>query len=203
MPVTTSNAGAPVFVDPSGRRRRLVRRLGMTVVALLLGYAALLVVLTVNGVHVSAPGLPLLEKPLHVSAPATQHQGAHVDGDSDRFTSGPATAPASTTPPSGSASVGGASHVPSAPPGAVPTRHASSGPARTPSAAATPAGPTSSAPVPATPTRTAQPTPSAAATPAHGNSTSAPGATKRPTPSSRPTSTGAGTIHNPHATATP
>ncbi|QGN31880.1 hypothetical protein [Microlunatus sp. Gsoil 973] len=59
---------SPVFVDRSGRRRRLVKRIGIGVTILGVAYGAVLVSLSTLGVHIDAPGLPLVEQHSPVSA---------------------------------------------------------------------------------------------------------------------------------------
>lgn len=58
----------PVFVDPSGRRRRLITRMGIGISLLGAAYGMALLVLTLVGVHVQAPGLPFLEHLPRVSS---------------------------------------------------------------------------------------------------------------------------------------
>lgn len=82
MRPTSGSAGAvsdPVFVDRSGRRGRLVKRAGVLVSLLGLAYGVALVSLALVGVHISAPGLPLLESSVRTvngNRPAEPHRGA-------------------------------------------------------------------------------------------------------------------------------
>lgn len=82
MRPTSGSAGAvsdPVFVDRSGRRGRLVKRAGVLVSLLGLAYGVALVSLALVGVHISAPGLPLLESSVGTvngNRPADPHRAA-------------------------------------------------------------------------------------------------------------------------------
>lgn len=133
----------PVFVDPSGRRQRRVRRLGRLLAIPAAGYAALLLSTALGGPSVDSPYLPLPEAGTHRADPpaagggrtpaaATKHgvpgtgapvarpatDGAAPSGVSPRPTTPPATPPGASTPASASPT-GAASPGPSA--SAVPT----------------------------------------------------------------------------------
>lgn len=153
----------PVFVDPSGRRSRRVRRAAWLLIALGCLYAVLLVIFALTGVRVDAPGLPLVEKIPHIfadspKAPSGPQPGSRVN---------PLVA---TVAPSGSPS---------------PSAHASS--SGSPSAQATASASVSASAHPhATGSPTAKPARSPTAKPTHtpssgqSRSASAPGASHRP-----------------------
>lgn len=56
------SSSRPIFVDRSGRRQRLVRRIGIGVALLAVAYGMILIPLSLVGVHINAPGLPLVEQ---------------------------------------------------------------------------------------------------------------------------------------------
>ncbi|NUP44747.1 MAG: hypothetical protein HOY76_48900, partial [Streptomyces sp.] len=65
-------AARPVFLDPSGRRQRRIRRFGRLLVIPAAGYAALLISTALGGPSVDSPYLPLPAGGDHASArPAT------------------------------------------------------------------------------------------------------------------------------------
>lgn len=66
-----ATAARPVFVDPSGRRQRRVRRLGWLLVIPAAGYAALLLSAAIGGPSVDSPYLPLPAAGNHVRGSAT------------------------------------------------------------------------------------------------------------------------------------
>ncbi|MEU2625468.1 hypothetical protein [Kitasatospora sp. NPDC007106] len=66
--VTAPRPDAPVFVDGSGRRRRLVRRAGWLLTVPAVGYLGLLASSLVGGPVLDAPFLPAL--PAHTATPA-------------------------------------------------------------------------------------------------------------------------------------
>lgn len=204
---------APVFVDASGRRRRLVGRLAAGFALLGLGYAATLVLLALAGVHISAPGLPLVEH-----APRL----ARVPAEGPTSAAGP-TATRTTPRPSPSRVVALARRVPA--PVAASATDASltdaSPTVRTPSSDAVSQTAThttpqsapvsaSASPAAASPTAAASPSATAPATASptavssgaiHGKSATAPGASNRPTASAKGKSTSAPgqTHHSPHS----
>jgi hypothetical protein len=59
----------PVFVDASGRRLRLVKRIGLGALGLVAGYVVLLLVAFIGGSNIAAPYLPLPPAP---AAPAAR-----------------------------------------------------------------------------------------------------------------------------------
>jgi hypothetical protein len=81
----------PVFVDPSGRRRRLAVAVGAAIAVALLGGLSLLVAVFSNGVPVSVPQWP---------ASGPRHGGAQVVAPpgSPRVVTSGRTEPAGTTP---------------------------------------------------------------------------------------------------------
>lgn len=157
--------GAPVFVDASGHRLRVVRIAAAVAVALALGYGALLVSAVVGGPTIDAPFLP---------------QPPAAAGQPPATTSTPTptpTTPAGTTP---SLAPGVRTVSVEAPaPASSTAPDPASGPASTPAPAA------SATPAPAS-TPSPQPTDPGKSTDVHGSSTSAPGQTRKPTPPARP-----------------
>ncbi|WP_055591395.1 hypothetical protein [Peterkaempfera griseoplana] len=146
----------PVFVDASGRRRRLVRRLGVLLAVMGAGYVALLVSTVLGGPTVRTPLLPA-SQPAHHRAPVGAVPSAH---------------PAAGT------------HRPAAGDGASRTPVSALRPAVRPHAPATAATPSAGATTRAAGTAPAAvPTAPAAIATAkgRGNSTAAPGASHRPT----------------------
>ncbi|WP_028048182.1 hypothetical protein [Cellulomonas sp. URHD0024] len=137
-----SGASRAVFVDPSGRRGRTVRRIMWTLGALAAAYAVLVVaalVIPVGMNRLAVPGLgPLLPGP---AAPAL---GGPAGGDEGSLV--PASPPPTVTPsPSASvparAPAGTARTVvgtPAPPPPAIPAADAATAPAPTPVQASTP-----------------------------------------------------------------
>jgi hypothetical protein len=69
-------AARPVFVDPSGRRQRRVRRLGWLLVIPAAGYAALLLSAAIGGPSVHSPYLPLPAAGEHGAGSATARPSA-------------------------------------------------------------------------------------------------------------------------------
>lgn len=171
MEASTDLTAGPVFVDGSGRRRRLVKRLGVTVAVLGVAYGALLVVLAVVGVRIDAPGLPLIEHaPKTVARPPANPQGVP----------GSTTDALVPTPPTPNRAV---PHKAGAP-RAVATAAAMPNPAAPARAQSTPAAQAAGA----SPSAHASPT-ATASTKARGKSASAPGATHRATPTKGKSST--------------
>lgn len=134
----------PIFVDPSGRRRRRVKRAAWLIVALGAAYCLLLVFFALAGVHVSAPGLPLVEQIPHVfggggTAPAPS-QSASTPSSSYPQASG--SAASGVLSPSGSPSL--SALIPTAPasasarPSVAPTSRPTGSPTAKPTVAPTP-----------------------------------------------------------------
>ncbi|MFJ1702624.1 hypothetical protein [Kitasatospora sp. NPDC088346] len=141
---------SPVFVDSSGRRQRLVRRLGRLLVIPAAGYVVLLVSTLLGGPTVHSPLLPAAQAPQPVPAPSAAPQSpgptAEVSGT-----------PAPRRTPVPAANGGGASVR----------------------ATASRGGPSDASPVPSgSATTSADPSPSA--DPGHGRSSSAPGKSGKP-----------------------
>ncbi|MEV8093639.1 hypothetical protein [Kitasatospora sp. NPDC085879] len=88
--VTAPPTGAPVFVDASGRRRRLVRRAGWLLTVPAAGYLGLLASSLVGGPTLDAPFLPAL--PAHTADPAATAPAAPPAA----ATAAPAVRPAGT-----------------------------------------------------------------------------------------------------------
>jgi hypothetical protein len=114
------SAARPVFVDPSGRRQRRVRRLGRLLVIPAAGYVALLLSAAFGGPSVESPYLPLPAAGGH--GPGTATTGPAAPGATGRApTAGhrsgtPATgAPAAHVTTGGTPTTGGSSPSPSAP----------------------------------------------------------------------------------------
>ena len=167
----------PVFVDESGRRRRLVVRVGIAIVVAALLYALTMIVLAFLGVRVDAPGFPALEKVPHLigrSAPGDSDHSPAPTSPSPTASAPAATRPVTTTTsvapaPQASASAHPHAAAPTGRPGAtVPGVVA----VPTPAAAPTPA---------AVPTHGSRPT-AAPSLPATSHKSTAPGATQRATP---------------------
>ena len=75
-------AARPVFLDPSGRRQRRVRRLGRLLVIPAAGYVALLLSAAFGGPSVDSPYLPLPAAGDHTAGTATS--GSAVPGAAGR-----------------------------------------------------------------------------------------------------------------------
>jgi hypothetical protein len=163
----------PIFVDASGRRRKLARRASLAAVAVLAGYVGMLAVsfaggpippnalLPVPGIPSGKPQLPASSAPAGTASASASAKSSTAAGRPAAGASDHRTGARSTTP------------------GGAPGQSVSSGPASTMSASS------ASSPVPPTPTGT-----SVATTPTagHGNP-SAPGRTRRTDKSPSPTST--------------
>lgn len=184
-PADVGATAGPVFVDRSGRRRRAVKRLGVAVVSLGVAYGATLVLLATTGIHIDAPGLPLIEQPLQRATPTHARSAREV---TPRAASKPpptalaAPTTARTTPP-----IPVAAPSPAAPatPASPATTQASPVSIASAGASATGAGALA-------PGATSSPTPSAAPS-TGGKSASAPGATRRPSPRAETTTGGKAT----------
>ncbi|WP_377270598.1 hypothetical protein [Peterkaempfera sp. SMS 1(5)a] len=148
----------PVFVDASGRRGRLVRRLGGLLAVLGAGYLALLLSTVLGGPTLQVPLLPA-SQPSHHPAPV---------GAVPSLRPAPGTHP----PANGDGTPGRAGA------GVTPA-----GRPQAPAAAASPSAATPAATVGSTTAPASAPTASAAPSTAkgHGNSGAAPGASHRPT----------------------
>ncbi|WP_371501150.1 hypothetical protein OG871_30170 [Kitasatospora sp. NBC_00374] len=142
---------SPVFVDSSGRRQRLVRRLGRLLVIPAAGYVVLLVSTLLGGPTVHSPLLPAAQAPHPVPAPPAAPQSAGPTAE----VSG---TPAPPRTPAPAANGGGASVR------ATASRGGTSDASPVPSASAT---------------TSAEPSPSADPG-GHGRSSSAPGKTGKP-----------------------
>lgn len=140
-----ATAARPVFVDPSGRRQRRVRRLGRLLVIPAAGYVALLLSAALGGPSVDSPYLPLPAGGAHGAGGATPRSTA--PGIAGRT---PSTASKGDAPGSGS-----------------PTARATAGSAP----AATGPSPRPSAPGKATASAAANPSATAVPTVTHGRST--------------------------------
>lgn len=119
-PGGSHRAARPVFLDPSGRRQRRVRRLGCLLAVPAAAYAVLLLSTALGGPSVDSPYLPL---------PAA---GDHRAGQAT---------PAHTAPHRTPSAAGGASH-----PAGTPTARATAGPATSAPPAARPSASASAAP---------------------------------------------------------
>ena len=162
----TGSAASPVFVDSSGQRRKLARRLSIGVVGILGGYVCLIAMSFAGGpippgVLLPVPGLPAAKDPAPQPAPAVP--GA----------------------PSGSSA--DASHATR--PGALPTgrvvdRTPAHGASTSASAAAAPSSTAPASPLPTTPQPSAPAT--SASSQAHGTPPP-PGRVKHSSPAAGPT----------------
>ncbi|MFI0895160.1 hypothetical protein [Streptomyces sp. NPDC020983] len=128
-------AARPVFLDPSGRRQRRVRRLGCLLAVPAAGYVALLLSTALGGPSVDSPYLPLPAAPGHGPGAATPRHAAP--------------GPAHRTPPTAgdAASAGG-----------TPTARAKAGSTSPAPAAAQPSASGSTTAATARPSATASPT---------------------------------------------
>lgn len=181
-PVERAAGAGPVFVDPSGRRRRTVARAGVGIAGLLVLYAVAMVVLALLGVRVDAPGLPSLSNvPSLVGGSSAGDPGTRQSSGGANTPTTPASRPISTGPTGTSAPTSPVTRAPSSP---SPTIATATPHAETvhPTTVATPA---------AVATATATPT-----SPTRGKSAAAPGATHRATPTTGGQST---TRPSPHS----
>ena len=162
---TSGGPAGPVFVDRSGRRLRLIGRAGVVVALLGAAYAGTLVVLSLTGAHIDAPGLPHTEQASRLlrSEPRASHRSPAATGTA---------APRSAAVAPAVADLG----VAESPAVAAPAAAADEPTTQAPSTSAVPtAGPTAAS----TPSPTAVPT---ATSTAQGRSATAPGASHRATP---------------------
>ncbi len=154
-PTATGSAptAGPVFVDATGRRRRRVRRVGLTLLVLAAGYLTLVVSTALGGPTVDAPFLPLPAPPdgteRHASghAPSVKHRTAPRSGgkagSGSRLPDSAVNATQSGSAASSASSVSASpSSVSSASTSASPTGSASAGPSASPSPGQTTAAPT-------------------------------------------------------------
>ena len=137
------NHPRPVFVDRTGRRRRLVRRLGVGVVALAVAYGGTFAVLA-SFFSVDAPWTALLpdatEEPEEAGPTAQADAGQEVaaaaaagaDEDSEAEVAEPA-APEPTRGEAATTSSASPTPTPAATPSATPTEPAQPAPSATPS----------------------------------------------------------------------
>lgn len=175
-----AEAQTAVFVDPTGRRHRRVRRLTWTLALAAAGYVAITLASLVLPVRLDALSLPGLGRLLPGPAAPLLVDGAGVAQPPANLLT------ATPTPTAG----------PGAPAGSSATNGGTGGGAVAPSPATTPSGtPTTGSPSPTT-TSTPSPTPTSTPSPtptttAPGNSGNAPG-----DPSPRPT-------HSPTHTPSP
>jgi hypothetical protein len=162
----TASAAAPVFVDSSGQRRKLVRRLSIGVVGILGGYVCLIAMSFAGGpippgVLLPVPGLPAAKDPAPQPAPAVPAGPSGSAGNASH-----------TTRPGGLPSGRVVDHTP-----AHGSQTSASSGAATPTAAPTSALP--STPQPSSPA-------TSASSQSHGNPTP-PGRVKHSTPATGPT----------------
>jgi hypothetical protein len=156
-PTATGSAptAGPVFVDATGRRRRRVRRVGLTLLVLAAGYLTLVVSTALGGPTVDAPFLPLPAPPdateRHASGhvPSVKHRtaprsgGKVAAGAGSQLPDSAVNATQSGSAASSASSVSASpSSVSSASTSASPTGSASAGPSASPSPGQTTAAPT-------------------------------------------------------------
>ncbi|MFI1096814.1 hypothetical protein [Streptomyces sp. NPDC020917] len=129
-------ADRPVFVDPSGRRQRRVRRLGRLLAIPAAAYVALLLSTALGGPSVNSPYLPLPAAGDHRTGPAGPGAGDRTPATSPKGSS-PAAGSHAARPTAGSGT-GGASPRPSAAGTASPSAHPTAKGSAKPSATAVP-----------------------------------------------------------------
>ena len=150
-----SPAAQPVFLDPSGRRQRRVRRLGRLLAIPAAGYVALLLSTALGGPSVDSPYLPLpAAGDHHTGGTTTGHQAPSTAGSGSAGRKKGASPGSRTAQPTTSGGTAGVSPHPAAPAtapassAASPSASASAGPSATPVPTATHGKSTATHPVP-------------------------------------------------------
>lgn len=133
-----ATAARPVFVDPSGRRQRRVRRFGRLLVIPAAGYVALLLSAALGGPSVDSPYLPLPAGGADGAGAATARPTAPDTAGRTSATAGKGAAQGSGSPATRAAAVGTPAATGPSPRPAVPGGSTAPAPAGT-SATAAPA----------------------------------------------------------------